>query len=400
MSNQAVRVASLAGKRILGLPVEAFLFLLVLQMLYTPLLGSWEYIGITSCVIILLAGIISLLAKPVKNRYLLVLLLITAVYLAIRMIGMEFSNAIYLFTQQVVLLAFALALCEQNLNEATIERLRLALSRLFVVFFVLVVVLFLTVGEEFVIHRLGGTILNVLFPLSYFFLSRKRHILIWSILLGLAFLLIDERISAILLLALPILYKVLYKIRNKRNLLMGVFIASCALVLILPVGYTLLSYTSVGKQINAYTVTHAKENLFSGRQLLWHTIFEKNTNMLLGEGVGNTVMQDEGITKSPHNIYMFLYLQGGLINVFLLLLWLGGIWKTSIDKWLTHRSAMHLSFIILSMLFTSFTLTLLTNNSVTAVFLWILICFSSMSMSEREEIHVVPNMCEGVDKGL
>lgn len=214
MSNQAVRVASLAGKRILGLPVEAFLFLLVLQMLYTPLLGSWEYIGITSCVIILLAGIISLLAKPVKNRYLLVLLLITAVYLAIRMIGMEFSNAIYLFTQQVVLLAFALALCEQNLNEATIERLRLALSRLFVVFFVLVVVLFLTVGEEFVIHRLGGTILSVLFPLSYFFLSRKRHILIWSILLGLAFLLIDERTSAVLLLGLPFLYEVLYKIRK------------------------------------------------------------------------------------------------------------------------------------------------------------------------------------------
>ncbi len=313
---------------------------------------------------------------------------------------MEFSNAIYLFTQQVVLLAFALALCEQNLNEATIERLRLALSRLFVVYFVLVGVLFLTVGEDFIMSRLEGTILNVLFPLSYFFLSRRRHILVWSILLGVAFLLIGERTSAVLLFVLPILYKVLYKIRNKRNLLMAVFIASCALVLILPVGYTLLSYTSVGKQINAYTVTHAKENLFSGRQLLWHTIFEKNTHMLLGEGVGNTVMQDEGITKSPHNIYMFLYLQGGLINVFLLLLWLGGIWKTDIDKSLTHRHVLHLSYIILSMLFTSFTLTLLTNNSVTAVFLWILICFSSMSMGEREKIQVIPNTCEGGDKGL
>lgn len=169
MSNQDVRVASIAGKRILGLPIGVFLFLLVMQMLYTPLLGSWGDIGIASGVIILLAGIISLLAKPVKNRYLLALLLITTVYLAIRMVGVEFSNAIYLFTQQVVLLAFALALCEQNLNEATIERLRLALSRFFVVFFVLVVVLFLTMGAEYVYNTIDFTIITVLFPLSYFF---------------------------------------------------------------------------------------------------------------------------------------------------------------------------------------------------------------------------------------
>lgn len=214
MSNQAARVASIAGNRILGLPVEAFLFLLVMQMLYAPLLGSWGAIGIASCVIILLAGIISLLAKPVKNRYLLALLLITTVYLAIRMIGMEFSNAIYLFTQQVVLLAFALALCEQNLNEATIERLRLALSRLFVVYFVLVVVLFLTMGAEYVYNTIDFTIITVLFPLSYFFLSRRRHIFIWSILVGVAFLLIGERTSAVLLLGLPFLYEVLYKIRK------------------------------------------------------------------------------------------------------------------------------------------------------------------------------------------
>lgn len=126
----------------------------------------------------------------------------------------------------------------------------------------------------------------------------------------------------------------------------------------------------------------------------------KNSSVLLGEGVGNTILQDDGITLSTHNIYMFLYLQGGLINVFLLLLWLGGIWKTSIDKWLTHRSAMHLLFIILSMLSASFNLLLLTNNSVTSVFYWILICFSSMAMSGREEIHVVVNTCEGGDKGL
>lgn len=43
---------------------------------------------------------------------------------------------------------------------------------------------------------------------------------------------------------------------------MGVFIASCALVLILPIGYAMLSNTSVGEQLNVYTKMYTGEIFF------------------------------------------------------------------------------------------------------------------------------------------
>lgn len=56
---------------------------------------------------------------------------------------------------------------------------------------------------------------------------------------------------------------------------MGVFIASCALVLILPIGYAMLSNTSVGEQLNVYTKMYTGEIFFGSQHTMAYRICEE-----------------------------------------------------------------------------------------------------------------------------
>jgi O-antigen ligase len=86
----------------------------------------------------------------------------------------------------------------------------------------------------------------------------------------------------------------------------------------------------------------------SGRTQIWEKIMEKNTHQLVGAGFrgfwesseGESVWQELGTNRllSSHNGYLEIYLQGGLLGLFLLLAFMLSTGLNAVDKLVRGKS--------------------------------------------------------------
>jgi len=120
----------------------------------------------------------------------------------------------------------------------------------------------------------------------------------------------------------------LSRIRNAKQLfILGAFAIVCVLIVNQRYGLTSQISMAMGRG----------ENL-SGRRQIWENILEKETNPLVGHGFrgfwetdqGQAVWQELGTNRllTSHNGYLEIYLQGGLIGLFLLIAFL---WSTGLN---------------------------------------------------------------------
>ena len=99
----------------------------------------------------------------------------------------------------------------------------------------------------------------------------------------------------------------------------------------------------------------------TGRTQIWHLVMEQQTHPILGEGFyifwdtdkGNAIIRALAHIQSAHNGYLELYVDGGMVAIFLLVVLLLASGKRAIDRWFkqTPLGMMALVFWLLVILY-------------------------------------------------
>ncbi len=95
--------------------------------------------------------------------------------------------------------------------------------------------------------------------------------------------------------------------------------------------------------------------------------------MITGQGI-NTLSFGEG-GLSTHNLFMFLYLEGGILFVVLFLIFMYLLWKKYFEFISDKIVCMSAAFMLGTFVLVSFELLLLINNIVVSMWLWFVIAF-------------------------
>lgn len=133
----------------------------------------------------------------------------------------------------------------------------------------------------------------------------------------------------------------------------------------------------MGAMLNEISREYTGGNFFSGREIIWEAILEGNKDSaILGQGVNNNFLINKLDTElSTHNLYMFLYLEGGAVMLFLFFLFTASIWSKFYNFIYIKRVRLSAAFFIGTLLFLDFELLLLTNNILASIVFWFVITY-------------------------
>lgn len=161
----------------------------------------------------------------------------------------------------------------------------------------------------------------------------------------------------------------------KEILLVMVLVAAPTLIYI----YLLLPGTAYGGSVAATVRDTTGANLYSGRQIIWPLILQavsSSKSIWLGLGPSTTasqVMSSYGVnqTWSAHNLYLQVFLQGGIAGCVALVFLLHVVWTSVRRMCHSVRSDRAACCFLLAMLvFEMSEVTLLQNNLSTGLALW------------------------------
>ncbi len=231
----------------------------------------------------------------------------------------------------------------------------------------------------------SATILKVLFPLSWFAIKRgKKTTLLEIIIFVLFHFMLGERTAVLCMVVVLVFQFIIKRISNKAsNILFWVVLTGA---IAMPFVYVWLSEQPIGEMLNLYVYEHTGEYFFSGRNRIWKVIIDgMSGNWLLGLGFGNSLLADNGIIYSTHNLYMYLCLNGGIIMLILFSLFMYSIWRKIQHNASSDSSVIVGKAYILGLLvFLDMELFLLANNIVISLAWWITIAFIELVSKNRE----------------
>ncbi|MCH5219100.1 MAG: hypothetical protein J1F20_00915 [Muribaculaceae bacterium] len=376
-------------KRFLGINPTFLLILLLLQGLQAFNNPILYYIGFASSLIVIICGCISgLLGFCKKPQTIFIWVSLFSLWTLFNSIILGSSNFIYSFLLQTSLLFFALGLYYSKIAIKTM----IIFEKIFTIFFIIylgIAIYIYTVYGEYVLTYLsmGATGLKLTFVFSLFFLIKSKNKLIPSIIISLLFLYIGERTAAIII---PLIY-LLYKLFNIKlisdrysNVLFCIFIS---VAIILPFIYLNLKEIQLGSTLNDISQEYTNANFYSGRDRIWSTIIENNKGReWVGHGLENNVLKQNGITLSPHNLYMYIYLTGGFTSLIIFALFLYCFYK-KYSQYLFEKDVRYCASVFLGILiFLDFEYLLIGNNVPVSVFLWLVMTWGLIKKKHMKKL--------------
>ena len=220
----------------------------------------------------------------------------------------------------------------------------------------------------------SGTIYKIMLPCTFFYIAGSKRKLLKVMLFSLIYLRMVERTSAIVLLVIYVVYVILKKIKQSNKLYNFLYIVIFNGIVIFTYIYVKLQYTELGNKLNFLFRKYTGGNFFSGRNYIWETLFEFiKKKPLLGYGFDNNVMELANISMSPHNTYIYILLQSGIIGLFIFFMFMYSIWK-SYFKYLYNDIVMvSASYLIGTLIFINFEVSMVANSVVIAIFYWFII---------------------------
>ena len=266
-------------------------------------------------------------------------------------------------------------LSASEINSGAAKSIEKLCSMLFVAILVFVFYVQLKYGNS--ADLINASLLKTSVALSYFFIiSNKKSKLVAILTSSAVFFLLGERTSAAVLLFVYIIYRLLgCKISKGFYNFIFVFIFSIAVIF--PFLYIELKYSNIGLMLNEISREYTGDNFFSGREIIWEGILEGNKdNVLLGQGVNSGFLKSRLNTDlSTHNLYMFLYLEGGVVLLFMFFLFVASIWGKFYNFIYIERARLSAAFFVGILLFSDFELLLLTNNILASIVFWFIISY-------------------------
>lgn len=351
--------------------------LLIVSICYLTQNRTIGTVGIAAigCIIALCATQLFVLWSGLQISNTAKAFLILDVYLLVRIIFEMRTSALYTGIQALMLLAFFVIMVQMSTEEPVFEKI----VRWFTILFYIMVVVYLAAefsgGVNHLWNYISITTLKICYVLFAFTLIKNsRHLLLRCAAFAVINFILGERTAAVII---PVVYVMLWYLKRAR-LTRGKFYALFWLValpcVLFPYAYVQLSHASFRSALDALSLEYTGGRFFSGRNVLWELIFSGvSSNPLFGLGFGNTLFQDNNITLSTHNVYMFLLEVGGLAAVVLFLLCMFSVWKAYYPSIHLERTKIVAAYLLGLMLFMDFEMFLVSNNFVLSLFWWLLL---------------------------
>lgn len=127
--------------------------------------------------------------------------------------------------------------------------------------------------------------------------------------------------------------------------------------------------------MDKYAAQYTGQRFFTGREDVWETILEvNNDNVWLGQGIGfdTAILNTE---LSTHNLYMYLFLEGGIVLVVLFLFFFYNIWRMYYDAINDERVRWSAAFLLGGLIFLDFELFGIINNIPLSLLFWFIITY-------------------------
>ena len=163
----------------------------------------------------------------------------------------------------------------------------------------------------------------------------------------------------------------LFKNSNKLYvyIFLGVVIFIAGFTILYPVSYG----TPIGNKLELISREYFNKNFYSGRQIIWNQILNAVKNdKVFGLGLGMVPEKLYNTSFSSHNLYLQTYLQGGLVNVFALFVFIKNIFMLFINNEKNNQIS-NIGFIIAIVFHECYEVTLLQNQMNIALIYWMIV---------------------------
>lgn len=380
-------------KGIFLLDYRLFAILLLAVPLYLSNNSVVKSIGYLSMVGIFVFGIIYGLFSvyKIKLTSIWVWYFIYSVYNLMMLIRTPTFKAFYTFMLQFLLLLFMCLLSSLSLNEKVLNMIFKCAKFLYFIILIPGTIVALSGGTDLAIRvfdkYFSFVIYKFMFACTFFFLVKDKHKVSRVLFFTVVFLLMTERTSALTLLIIYFVYLIIGRLKKSRLAYNALFDIVFISILGFTFLYVQLQYMDIGNHINLFFRKYTGGNFFSGRHIIWGAVFKYlNQSALFGYGIDNGVLALEGITKSAHNTYLHLLLQGGWIGILFFFMFLRSIWKRYYKNLDDHIVRLSASYMIGILIFISFEVTLVGNAVGLALFMWFILAVGIIRGNTRSYI--------------
>lgn len=358
--------------------LKSTFILTVFSITYLCAFAPLKIFGLICAVLALLMGITFFCMHIAQNGigFCAKIFILIVVYLILHLIFIGKGSGAYFVAQIIGFLGLFVALSNVKTDEESLVQIRRIIRGLYYCIIIVYLVAYLLNLKAMINTIISPTILKLLLPLSLFAIdeqNKKKKFVEICIFILISFIL-GERTTVVCMIAIILINTVLKKISYRESCIL--FTIVMVLVILFPLGYVSLSKSSFGHLLNQWFRQYTGENFFSGRDRIWRMIFEGvKGKVFFGLGFGNQFLEEHGITLSTHNLYMYLYMNGGVVLVGLFSCFMCGIWR-SMKKAMNRKDTYALkgaSYFLGLLLFLDMELFLLANNVVISLVWWIII---------------------------
>lgn len=349
--------------------------LLLLTISYAIKGNVFKYVSLVSSVSSVILLLLIIFNQKIKTNNLFIIFILYIVYNIFLLVCNFSVTALYKVFQELILVTFSFLLINIKLSKDDFNKIVSFFSKIYYVLFSVILILIFLIGDNYIFNFLSRTVLKVIFVLSYFGFIKSNKKFLYMLVSAILYFYIGERTPAIIILFIYFIYTFFSKNKSKtifKSLFLIVIVGLLSFILI----YISLPKTELGMRLNQYSRELSGENFFSGRNVIWSQVFETvKGNELFGLTYNNDTKLYYGEVLSTHNLYLWLYMNGGVCLLLLFIIYVYNIWKKmylNIDnKYSRAAMAYFLGFLVLC----NFELLLLVNNFSVSMFMWLVISF-------------------------
>lgn len=246
-----------------------------------------------------------------------------------------------------------------------------------------IIILLYIINSKMDLTITHSTVVKCIFPLSFFALNYNKYGLIKIMIFVLLALYFGERTGAVVILATYFLYCA-FKSTKNRKFFKYYFIIVLTISLLFPILYVWSRDQLFGDVINMAIKEYTGEQFYSGRDRLWSMIFASmKGHEVFGMGFENNIFASYYIWCSTHNVYLFLYLNGGILLLGLFLIFLITIWRRICYNINSLDGAKKAAYFLGLIIFMDFELFMVSNNFVVSFLWWIVLAIPTNKIEDN-----------------
>lgn len=367
---------------ILGFDYRLFFSLLVISILY-DFGGPLRYFGALSLIIIIIYPLVNyffvLKTKVKTNDIFFNLIIVYSIYNIFLLFRTFSIQSVYYCILQIIILLNVYVLFHTNISQYVFKRLvkisKYTMYLLLLLFFIIYALNDFNIENSYSFISLISCCF-ALFLISLYNEASKIILFVRGLIFVSSFLLFKERTIALGAIVYIICCFFSSSTKSLKRYSSFLFLIIFLVILAIPNIYTMMSFDSRFQDFNRLISELTGKNLFSGRQVLWHTAHELMSVNPYGYGLDVSFLYNYGINSSIHNTYYYVFLQGGIIQFIIFILILFSIYRL-LSRGKTNKMRSILVFFVV-LFIADFGTIMISTHVVYSMYLWLAVSIGYM----------------------